>query len=743
MIDDKIILEDLLSELEELRLENRALKTNSNQDTIEYLASFPILNPNPVLEVERGGIVTYYNPAAKSFLKQAGIAEEIAVFLPEDLDAIIDELREESDPEVVYREVKIKDFVLGENIYLSDKLNLLRIYAFDITERKLIEETARKSRQDTLDILESIQDPFYSVDSNWRLTFVNRKSAQTWQRSPEDLIGRVIWDVFPDQEHIQGYQELQRAMGERISIHFETFSPNLLTWVEVNIYPTSHGGLSVYFADITERKQTEEKLLQAEIDKSSILESVTDAFFTSNRDWQVKYWNNAAENMFRLSRDEVLGRNIWDIIPGAVGSEFYNQYHYVMNENQSVVFEAFGAHTSRWVEARAYPTRDGLAVYLRDITHRKQAEEALQRSHEELEARISERTAELNDSNMKLRLGEERFKLALANSNMIVFNQDKDLRYTWVHNPILGFAVEDLIGRTDEELFPLEDHSRLTEIKKKVLQTGIGLREEVRNTVQGEVFYCDLFVYPVFDAAGVVVGISCVSNDITNQKQIEREMARLDRLNLVGEMAASIGHEIRNPMTVVRGFIQLLTEQQCYEKDRVYFDLMIEELDRANGIISEYLGMARNKIINLQPRYLDKVVKVIYPMVEADANYKGMNINLELSSPPQTLIDENEIKQLILNIARNGMEAMLPGGLLTIGTTTTSNEVVLFIKDRGHGVEPELMEKLGTPFVTTKDRGTGLGLAVCYSIAARHNAKITFESGSEGTIFYVNFPLQA
>ena len=88
--------------------------------------------------------------------------------------------------------------------------------------------------------------------------------------------------------------------------------------------------------------------------------------------------------------------------------------------------------------------------------------------------------------------------------------------------------------------------------------------------------------------------------DITERRQMEKDIARLDRLNLIGEMAASIGHEIRNPMTVVRGFIQLLNEQQCYQKDKLYFDLMLEELDRANGIISEYLGMARDKIVNLQ-----------------------------------------------------------------------------------------------------------------------------------------------
>jgi PAS domain S-box-containing protein len=241
-----------------------------------------------------------------------------------------------------------------------------------------------------------------------------------------------------------------------------------------------------------------------------------------------------------------------------------------------------------------------------------------------------------------------------------------------------------------------------------------------------------------------VNGIACYLHtmlDITKQKLIEKEFARLERLNLIGQMAASIGHEIRNPMTAVRGFIQLLNEQECYAKDKIYFDLIIEELDRANGIISEYLGIARDKTIDLQPQYLDQIVNAIYPMLVADANYKGMSIELDLGNPPMPLIDDNEIRQLILNFARYGLEAMSPRGTLTIGTTAEDNEIILFIKDQGHGLAPDLLDKLGTPFLTTKDKGTGLGLAVCYRIASRHNARIDFVTGPEGTTFNVCFPI--
>lgn len=195
---------------------------------------------------------------------------------------------------------------------------------------------------------------------------------------------------------------------------------------------------------------------------------------------------------------------------------------------------------------------------------------------------------------------------------------------------------------------------------------------------------------------------------------------------MIGEMAASIGHEIRNPMTAIRGFLQMLHSKDCYEEDRVFFELMIEELDRANDIISDYLGMAKDKRVNLQAQYLDEVVKSLYPMILADANYNEMDVVLDLGQPSMPLIDEKEIRQLLLNMARNGLEAMSPGGILTIGTTATETEIVLFIRDQGCGLNPELIDKLGTPFLTTKDKGTGLGLAVCYSIAARHNARISF-----------------
>jgi signal transduction histidine kinase len=166
---------------------------------------------------------------------------------------------------------------------------------------------------------------------------------------------------------------------------------------------------------------------------------------------------------------------------------------------------------------------------------------------------------------------------------------------------------------------------------------------------------------------------------------------------------------------------------------------MIEELDRANAIITEYLTLAKNKTIELKEKNLNLVVKSLYPIIQADAMLTDKYVALGLEDVPNLLLDEKEIRQLILNLARNGLEAMGAGGTLTIRTYMDSDKVILEVQDRGQGITPEAMKKLGTPFYTTKDNGTGLGLAVCYSIATRHKAKIDVTTDSEGSIFVVQF----
>ena len=223
------------------------------------------------------------------------------------------------------------------------------------------------------------------------------------------------------------------------------------------------------------------------------------------------------------------------------------------------------------------------------------------------------------------------------------------------------------------------------------------------------------------------------------KRRYEQEIKRLSGLDLIGQMAAGISHEIRNPMTTVRGFLQLLSTKEDCLKYEEFFTLMIDELDRANSIISEFLSMGNTRLSNLQELNLNDVLSDITPLLQGDAFNENKQIEINTSKVPNLQLNRNEIRQLILNLYRNGLEAMESGKTLTIRTYMENDDVVLAIEDQGSGIKPEVLEKLGTPFFSTKDNGTGLGLGVCYGIAARHNAKIDIETSSSGTIFFVRF----
>ncbi|GGD78085.1 response regulator [Paenibacillus nasutitermitis] len=226
---------------------------------------------------------------------------------------------------------------------------------------------------------------------------------------------------------------------------------------------------------------------------------------------------------------------------------------------------------------------------------------------------------------------------------------------------------------------------------------------------------------------------------IANEERLawEKEMAKLARLNLIGEMAAGIAHEIRNPMTTIRGFLQMSKNNQNMAVE--YIDIMLEELNRANGIITEFLSLAKNKTTHLALTDLNEIISSMYPLIQAEAMLAGKHFYVNYGEITCLQLDEKEIRQLILNMAFNGLEAMSPDGALTISTSMDGPDILLKIEDQGSGIKPELLEKLGTPFFTTKEKGTGLGLAVCYSIAARHNAVIDVTSGDGGTVFLITF----
>lgn len=354
-----------------------------------------------------------------------------------------------------------------------------------------------------------------------------------------------------------------------------------------------------------------------------------------------------------------------------------------------------------------------------------------------------EKKRQLEAAENEIRLSEDKFYKAFhCSPDIVTISTLKDGYYSEVNETFInkiGYERYEAIGRQSRELGVWLNPSARDLMVNNIINNGkINNYEALMRTRDGNIM--DVLVSADQIEIKGQPYLLCVIRDITEQKSLQNEMIKLDRLNLVGEMAAGIGHEIRNPMTAVRGFLQMFGFK--YSEDKEIMDLMIEELDQANSIITEFLSLAKDKVAELKPRQLNSVIRDIMPMLETNARSKDKGIKLELNRVPYLMLDEKEIRQMILNLVQNGLESMSSsGGYVTIKTYREEEKAVLSVKDQGCGIKREELDKLGIPFFTTKANGIGLGLAVCYGIAQRHNARIDIESSGRGTTFYVRFPI--
>ncbi|KLU66922.1 sporulation kinase E [Desulfosporosinus acididurans] len=230
---------------------------------------------------------------------------------------------------------------------------------------------------------------------------------------------------------------------------------------------------------------------------------------------------------------------------------------------------------------------------------------------------------------------------------------------------IYGYTKQEIIGKTIKGLIPQDRMQEFGDIIWNVSH-GISVTnsETQRIKKDGQLIYVYLTVSPIKNQRGEIIGMSTIVRDITTQKILEKEMTRMEHMNLIGEMAASIGHEVRNPMTTVRGFLQLLEANPTSEHYRNYIPLMISELDRANSIITEFLSISRTKATEFARGNLNDILESIRPLLEVDAIREDKLVVLEKGEVPDLLLNDKEIRQLIINLSRNGLEAMKEGGHL-------------------------------------------------------------------------------
>lgn len=225
-----------------------------------------------------------------------------------------------------------------------------------------------------------------------------------------------------------------------------------------------------------------------------------------------------------------------------------------------------------------------------------------------------------------------------------------------VAEQLTGYSQTEAIGKHISHVFRIFNEINLDPAEipvDRVIRDGfiIGLANHTGLiTKKGETLSIADSAAPIRNNVGETLGVVMVFRDITETKRVEENIARLDKLNMVGQMAAGIAHEIRNPMTTVRGFLQLLKINSQFEGYTNYFDTMINELDRANSIISGFLSMAKEKVSEAAKENLNEIVRNIAPLIQAEALMRNKYIKLDLGEIPDVMLVENDIRQLILNL---------------------------------------------------------------------------------------------
>jgi PAS domain S-box-containing protein len=344
----------------------------------------------------------------------------------------------------------------------------------------------------------------------------------------------------------------------------------------------------------------------------------------------------------------------------------------------------------------------------------------------------------------KARDSEESYRQLIDSlPKAVIIHQDKKVVYVnkAAVTMIGAKRKEDVIGTSlYNYLFPdykdrLEE--RLKQVKKEV--HPLNNIEYKFKKLDGSVF--------VFEGSSLSItfggkeAVLSIGNDITKRKeQTEQLLQKSEKLALLGQMAAGIAHEIRNPLTSIRGFIQLFKSSTHKEE---YYDIVLSELDRINNIVGEFLVLAKPTAAVFAEKDVKELIKDVVTLINTQSILNNVQIFVEFECDlPKISCEENQLKQVFLNLLKNSIEAMPTGGNIDVKVKAKEEgKISIQISDQGIGIPKDRIPTLGEPFYTTKEKGTGLGLMTCYKIIESHNGQLTIDSEvNQGTTIEIILP---
>lgn len=360
----------------------------------------------------------------------------------------------------------------------------------------------------------------------------------------------------------------------------------------------------------------------------------------------------------------------------------------------------------------------------------------------------------LKESEEGLKKLSDTTNYVFENLNQAVFQVDHLGKITLL-NPawetLTGYSICESIGK---EILSFVYPDDISGVEKRVLfqldYNQETLQDEVRfRKKDGGFIWLQINMKLNYNSNGDFETAVGTLADITSWKTSESELLQLnenlsiqsDKLAIVAQMSAAIAHEVRNPLTSIFGFIQLLREQKSLNKE--YIDIIVSEIERIDLVLSEMLVLSKPQAFALKKLDITKLLDNVITLVTTEANMKSVELKLHSMTKPVWISgEENRLKQVFINIIKNAIEALNHTGSIDIYYAEDADYISVYIKDNGVGIPKELLNKIGQPFYTSKEKGTGLGLTICFKIIENHKGKIhiTSEAGV-GSTFEIKLPL--
>ncbi|OPY70175.1 MAG: Wide host range VirA protein [Syntrophorhabdaceae bacterium PtaU1.Bin034] len=623
-----------------------------------------------------------------------------------------------------------------------------------------LETSLRESEERYLAFADSTFEGFVWSEDGY-VVGANEQFARMHGYDLSEVIGRPLTDfVVPEErEKLTATLTGGEAIGEWRALRKDR--SELI--VEVHGKTVERAGRLICMAsirDITERKQAEEAVRQAHAELEarviertaelitayrrlhSILESITDSFFSVDRQWQFTYCNKNFERALGKSCEDIIGKRIWETF--AYTSEFRYRCERAMKEDKPASFRFFSSFTHKWVDVRLYPSEDGLSAYLQDVTDQVKGEEA-RRTAEEFLQKVMD----------TLPVGVWVFD---AHGKIIRCNPAGEqiwggVRYVGME----GYGEYKAWWTATGEAVKQEERSGWRAIVKG--ETTLNKEMDIE-TFDGKHKIVAHSAVPVLDEQGKVMGAVIVDEDITEKKQKEEELRQAHKMQAIGTLAGGIAHDFNNILAIILGNTELALDS-VGPGDPTYHRLeqSLKACIRAKSLVQQILTFSRKVEPERKPVRLAPLVRETFALLRATLP-ATIDMSLNLQDEEGTIIADSQlIQQILMNLVANARDAINDrrGSVeITVAAVNVGPEkrlysqlpagqyMMLSVRDTGSGMDEQVVKRMFEPFFTTKKIGHGMGLAVVHGIVESHKGTITVESRPDkGTAIRIFFPRAA